>query len=254
MGLPILFQDHHYVAVHKPADMAIHRNEWTQAHEPLLLQTVHQQLGKFIFPVHRLDKATSGVVLFALTADAARRMCGEFEARRVYKRYHAVVRGWLADSALLDRPLIEEKGREPAAAQTYYRRLAQCVLPIAVGRYAQSRYSLVEAYPYTGRMHQIRKHFSGISHPIVGDRAHGDDEHNRMFQQQLGCSRMLLCAQQLRVLHPYTGQTLDLQAEPEPEFSRMLELLGLHPATTSAEPPMPTLAALNINTTPKLGA
>ncbi len=196
--LVLLHLDDRLVAVDKPAGMVVHRSEWCPEGEPVL-QRLRDQLGRRVYPVHRLDRATSGVLLFALDPDAARHVAGQFERHEVEKRYHAVVRGWTERQGTVDYALREHPDAPELEARTSYCRRAVVELPIPVGRYASARYSWIEAQPHTGRMHQIRRHFAHLRHPIVGDVRHGDGRHNRMFREQLGLPGMLLRAMSMRV-------------------------------------------------------
>jgi tRNA pseudouridine65 synthase len=198
------------VAVDKPAGMVVHRSEWCPEGEPVL-QRLRDQLGQRLWPVHRLDRATSGVLLFALDADAARAIAVQFERHQVDKCYHAIVRGWTDTEGVIDSPLREHPDAPEQAARTEYRRLATIELAIAVGRYAGARYSWVEARPRSGRMHQLRRHFAHLRHPVVGDVRHGDGRHNRMFREQLALPGMMLRAVSLR-LHDPDGRELSIVA------------------------------------------
>jgi len=185
-----------WVAVDKPAGLVVHRGERTRD-EPAVLQLVRDQLGQRVYPVHRLDRGTSGVLVLALDPEAARYFGEVFTQRRVEKRYLAIVRGWIEERGVVDYPLLEEGALAHAEAITEYERLACYEVPLAVGRYATGRYALVEARPHTGRMHQIRRHFAHLRHPVIGDVRYGDGRHNRMFREHFGVHRMLLHAQHL---------------------------------------------------------
>jgi len=185
-----------WVAVDKPAGLVVHRGERTRE-EPAVLQLVRDRLGQHVYPVHRLDRATSGVLVLALDPEAARHLVEAFTARAVEKRYVAIVRGWVDEAGVVDSPLREDPSAPLAEATTEYRRLATWEVPVAVGRYASARYSLVEVVPRTGRMHQIRRHFTHLCHPVIGDVRYGDGRHNRMFRERFGVHRMLLHAQRL---------------------------------------------------------
>lgn len=187
---------------------------------------LRDQIGQWVYPIHRLDRPTSGVLIFGLSSDAARLLAQEFEQREVTKRYLAVVRGYTEESGVIDYPLQEEKWTEPQPAVTAYRKLAQVELPHPVGRYQTARYSLLEVEPKTGRMHQIRKHMKHIFHPIVGDTTHGDGKHNQLFRDQFDINRLLLVATELEFQHPYTQEKLTIRAEPEPEMVCLFEKLG----------------------------
>ena len=223
--LPILYQDENYIAIHKPPGLLVHRTRISQDRR-FVLQMLRDQIGQWVYPIHRLDRPTSGVLIFGLSSDAARMLAQEFEQREVTKRYLAVVRGYTEESGVIDYPLQEEKWTEPQPAVTAYRKLAQVELPYPVGRYQTARYSLLEVQPQTGRMHQIRKHMKHIFHPIVGDTTHGDGKHNQLFREQFDISRLLLVATELEFQHPYTKQQLKIKSTEEPEMQELFEKLG----------------------------
>lgn len=232
--IDILYRDDDLVAVHKPAGLLVHRSAIDRWETRFALQLVRDRLGQRVWPVHRLDKPTSGILLFTLHVEAARRLTEAFQTNAVHKTYLAVVRGYTDTTGCIDYALKEEldrttdrltdPGKAAQSAVTDYRRLATLELPHAVGRYATARYSLIEANPRTGRKHQIRRHMKHIFHPIVGDTTHGDGRHNRFFRQQLGCRRLLLAATALRLSHPMTGAALDFRAMPQDEFATILDL------------------------------
>jgi len=223
--LAILYQDHRLCAIDKPCDLMVHRSALgTDRH--FALQLLRDQLGQRVWPIHRLDRATSGVLLFALDADTAAALGEQMMARQIGKRYLAVVRGYVGDEALIDHPLVAEGAGDAQAALTEYRCLAKVEWPIAVGRYSTARYSLVEARPLTGRMHQIRRHFKHIFHPIIGDTTYGEGRHNRLFREHFDCHRLLLHARELSFQHPDSGQNLTIEAPPTGELQRVIECFG----------------------------
>ncbi|KDM90175.1 pseudouridine synthase [Photobacterium galatheae] len=234
MELEILYQDEYLVAVNKPSGMLVHRS-WLDRHETrFVMQTLRDQLGgQHVFPLHRLDRPTSGVLLFALSSEMAAQMMPKFAGREVKKTYHAVVRGWVKEAAVLDYPLKEEldklddkrarQDKAPQEAVTAYRPVAKVEMPIAVGRYATSRYTLVEMKPETGRKHQLRRHMHHLSHHIIGDVNHGDGRHNRMFREQFDCHRLMLHASALELIHPVTGQTLKIRAAVDETWQRVMQ-------------------------------
>ena len=224
--LEIVFQDEFYVGVNKPSGLRVHRDAFSKR-EPAALQLVRDQIGQYIYPVHRLDRSTSGVLLFALTQDAASKLGECFRAHTVAKTYLAVVRGHTAEEDTIDHKMRSEKGGAAQSAVTDYKRLAVTEIPFAVGPYASARYSLVEARPRTGRWHQIRRHMHHLSHPIIGDTWHGDSAHNRFFRKQFDIHRLLLAATDLRFPHPYEGRDIVVQAPLAPEFYTVLQQLGL---------------------------
>lgn len=228
--LTIVYEDESLVVIDKPSGLLVHRSWLAKDAREFALQKLRDQIGQHVFPAHRLDRPTSGLLLFAKDADTARALTTEFTERRVTKRYHAVVRGYLADG-LLDYPLREEldkiadkfadqdKAAQPAI--TEYRCLRQVELPYAVSKkHATSRYSLMELRPQTGRKHQLRRHMAHLRHPIVGDTHHGDGRHNRFFREHFASQRLLLAATGLTFQHPHKKQTVELQLSVPNEFMR----------------------------------
>jgi tRNA pseudouridine65 synthase len=227
MSLILLYRDEHYVAVHKPANLLVHRSWLASQERHFLLQALRDQIGQRVYPLHRLDRATDGVMIFGLHAEAAKALAGPFEERQVDKRYWAIVRGWAPLAGCIDHPVRDrDEGGDAKPAITDYRRLASVELPVAVDRYPSSRYSWVEVRPRTGRRHQIRQHFKHIGHPLIGDTSYGKGTHNRFFRERYGIQRLLLMSRQLSFTHPFSGQPVCITAEPEPAWRRLCEQLG----------------------------
>jgi len=235
--LEILYRDDALIAVHKPAGLLVHRSEIDRHETRFAVQMLRDQISQHVWPAHRLDRGTSGVLLFALDRDTAAQLGRQFEAQTVDKRYLAVVRGHPPESGLIDHPLarkVDAKAyRDPRstatdaqAARTAYQRLATIELPIAVDRYPTSRYALLALHPETGRQHQIRRHLKHIAHPIIGDATYGKGRHNRMFAQELGCARLLLACTELVVTHPQDGRRLRIDCAPAADFLALLDRLG----------------------------
>lgn len=234
--LPIIYQDERVVAIHKPSGLLVHRSELDRHETRFAVQLLRDQLGRHVYPAHRLDRGTSGVLVFALDKDTARALGGQFERQEVIKTYLAVVRGHPPEAGRIDHALsrrrddaewIGERSTDEAQpAVTDFRRLATCELPHQVDRYPTSRYALVELTPHTGRRHQLRRHLKHIAHPIIGDATFGKGRHNRLFQQLFGCHRMLLACVRMQLRHPVDGRILDLCAPPDGEFAAVLAALG----------------------------
>lgn len=227
-SLDILYLDSWMVAVNKPAGLMVHRSRLDPRLPYYALQLIRDRLGRKVYPVHRLDRPTSGILLFALHPTAAHRLAQSFARKTVEKIYLAVVRGYLPSEGQIDAPLKPDPLRHPAdprrkEALTRYRLRATVELPYAVGRYQTCRYSLAEVRPVTGRMHQIRRHFRHISHPLLGDKKYGDNKHNRFLRATLGCRRMLLAAVELTLPHPATDATVTLHARLDETFGGFLE-------------------------------
>lgn len=226
MPLSILFQDHQLVVVHKPPNMLLHRSAISRDHT-FVLQTLRNQLGRRVYPIHRLDRATSGVLAFGLDSASAQRVASQFEARTVAKEYWALARGWVDDSGMIAHPVSDaEGGRGSRQALTRYRCLQRVELPYRVDRYPSTRYSLVEVEPLTGRRQQIRKHFKHISHHLVGDTTHGNGRHNRFFRERYGIHRLMLTARRLCFDHPATGARLCVEALSEAEWKQLFHAFG----------------------------
>ncbi|HEX5354794.1 MAG TPA: pseudouridine synthase [Aquabacterium sp.] len=211
--LHIIWQDDDMVAVHKPAGWLVHRTG-LDAHETrFVMQTLRDQLGRHVYPVHRLDKGTSGVLIMGLHSEAARALCEAFESQLVRKHYLAMVRGWPTLATHVDHALKPDDAPQdalPQPAVTDFRRLATLQIDVPVDRYPSTRVALVEAWPHTGRRHQIRRHLKHLAHPIIGDATHGKGAHNRWWAQQLGQQRLWLHALSLELVQPLTGQALAL--------------------------------------------
>ncbi|GAA6153037.1 tRNA pseudouridine(65) synthase TruC [Pseudoteredinibacter isoporae] len=222
--LPILYQDEHLVAVNKPSGLLVHRSMIDRHETRFAMQILRDQIGQHVFPLHRLDKPTSGVLVFALSSETACLMNQqqETEDRKWHKGYLAVVRGWAPDNVFIDHPLKEKLDKiadkkaqqdKPAqSAQTQLTRLAKTELDISIEGFDKSRYSLVWTEPQQGRKHQIRRHCKHISHPIIGDAKHGRGRHNRYFKEHFECPRLLLHAASLRFTHPFSGAPIQLWA------------------------------------------
>lgn len=225
-GLPILYRDAHYVGVDKPAGMLVHRTQIDRERNHVALQVLRDQLGQRVWPVHRLDRPTSGLLLFGLNPEAARALAEAFAQRRVVKRYLAVVRGWAPEQGRVERGVKARDQVSRPLGITDYRRLAQVELPIPVGPYPAARYSLLELRPLTGRRHQLRYHCAHLGHPIIGDTTYGRGEHNRLFRDQLGCRRLLLIAAGLAFRHPLSGAAVELSVQPDRELEALFARLG----------------------------
>jgi len=235
--LEILFQDEYLVAINKPSGLLVHRSPIDQYETRFALQMTRDQIGRHVFPVHRLDKPTSGVLLFALSSEVASALTKQFTATTIHKTYLAVVRGYTNNSGVIDSDLQEEldkmtdkladKDKPAQSAITHYERLATTELPYPVGRYDTARYSLVSLQPKTGRKHQLRRHMKRIYHPIVGDTTHGDGKQNKFLREQFGLDRLMLHAISMGFLHPVTGKELLINASAPKDFLLILEELRL---------------------------
>ncbi|GAA0685815.1 tRNA pseudouridine(65) synthase TruC [Marinobacterium maritimum] len=235
--LDILYEDEYLVAVNKPAGLLVHPSWIAPARTPNLVSMLKKRYpGETVHTVHRLDRATSGVILFARNKSVAQQLQQQFIDRAIKKTYLCVVRGWTDEEGLIDYPLkvITDKrddpradqDKEPQDAVSAYRRIATVSLPIPVGRYPEARYSLVEVKPTTGRKHQIRRHMKHILHPIAGDTKHGEGRHNRLFRENFDLHRMLLMATAVEFIHPVTECTIRIEAGVGEEVQKLFERFG----------------------------
>lgn len=234
--LEILYRDPHLVAIHKPAGLLVHRSNLDRHETRFAVQLLRDQIGQHVFPAHRLDKGTSGVLLFALNAATAGAVGRQFESGAVEKDYLAVVRGWPPAEGRIDHPLsrqFDDYGRTLTDAQTPalpaatgFRRIATVELDAAVDRYPSARYALVALQPHTGRPHQLRRHMKHIAHPIIGDATHGKGRHNRFFRERFDSHRLLLACTALRLMHPASGLPLAIETAPAADFLGVTDALG----------------------------
>jgi len=194
--LDVLACDDTLVAVNKPSGMLVHRG-WARD-DVVAVDLLARQLGRRVWPLHRLDRGTSGVLLFAQTVDGARALSQLFEAGAIAKRYLALVRGHPPAEQLVDHALrrVDHRSKQRQEAQTELRLRETTSLADAP---RSGRYALVEATPLTGRTHQIRRHLKHAGHPIVGDVRYGKGEHNRYFRARFGLHRLALHAERLVV-------------------------------------------------------
>lgn len=250
--LPLLYRDEFVVAVDKPSGLLVHRSMIDRHETRFALQIVRDQIGQRVYPVHRLDKGTSGVLMFALDQASARRLGASFDAGQVEKRYLAVVRGWIPEAGEIDHPLRRrddgygagaadgDRNRQVAAstaggeaapqpALTRFRRLACAEIAERVEpdqRFPTSRYSLVELNPVSGRQHQLRRHLKHVSHPIIGDATYGKGIHNRFLAARFGVERLLLACRSMTFPHPADGHPVCIEAAPAEDFRQVAAGLG----------------------------
>lgn len=241
-GLPLLYLDDRLAVISKPAGWLVHASPLDPREQRIVLQALRNQLGRRVFPVHRLDKATSGVLAFALDADTARELGERFtEGQGIRKIYRAVVRGWPASEQLIDHPLtrladdLTEARTQRLPSQTRLCTLERGTLPIAHGRYGEVRYAQVELEPLTGRRHQLRRHMKHIAHPILGDSTHGKGPLNRAVAEHLGVSRLWLHAYMLEICLSGQSKPIRIEAPVGPAWHCWsLEHQAQHPKAAAA--------------------
>lgn len=222
--LDIIYQDEYLIAINKPHGLLVHRTAMASDAKVFALQLLRDQVGRKVSPVHRLDRKTGGLLLFAFDKENEIAMQKQFMEGQVKKKYLAVLRGYAPDNMDIDYPLMKDNGVMQEAFTSFVT-LKRTELEIPFGKHATSRYSLVEASPTTGRMHQLRKHFAHIFYPIIGDRKHGCNKQNRFFKEQWDMTTMLLHASELSFVHPVSGVLMELRADLQPEFRAVLEMM-----------------------------
>ncbi|WP_250884067.1 tRNA pseudouridine(65) synthase TruC [Glaciecola sp. XM2] len=242
--ISIVFQDEHLIVAHKPPGLLVHRSPIDKRETQFLMQMVRDQIGQYVYPVHRLDKPTSGLLILALNSHVARLMSQALEAHKVDKTYIALVRGYVNEPQIIDYPLVEQldkmtddlnKQNEAKSAITHIEPLARIELPFAVARYNTGRFSLMKLMPQTGRKHQLRRHMAHLRHPIVGDTTHGDGKQNRYASIHMHIDRLALCSTQLQFAHPVTGEMLNVKTTLDTSMQKVSELIASYSTFVSDE-------------------
>ena len=231
--LEIIYQDEYLVVINKPSGLLVHKSMIDKHEIYFAMKILSEQIGQWVYPVHRLDKPTSGVLLFALDSHTAKLMSEQFSSHTIEKTYIAVARGYVDKAGIINHALsikldkISDKDmredKEAQEALTAFKCLAQVELNAAVGRYDKTRYSLVELKPKTGRKHQLRRHMKHINHHLLGDTKYGRGEHNKFIRERYEMNRLLLHAISLKIRHPYSQELLMFEARLDEVFTRMLK-------------------------------
>lgn len=229
LKLDVIFEDQYFIAINKPAGVLVHRTHLADAEEDLIaVKILEAQTGIKVFPIHRIDRPTTGVLIFAKSSEAASKMQPILTSSLVNKYYLCIVRGHLKEKeGLIDQPLKKKIYGELQEAKTSFWVLDETTIPFnTTGRYPSSRYSLLLAHPHTGRMHQIRRHLAHKRHYIIGDSTHGDNTQNNFFRNEWGLNNLLLHAWKLSFIHPFTAQELTIEAGLSDVFEEMLQRFG----------------------------
>lgn len=221
--LEILYQDEDLVAINKPHGLLVHRSPMAADVKEFAIQLLRDQIDQYVYPCHRLDRKTSGVLLFAKNKETQSQVNRYFQDKTIFKEYIAIVRGWTEDSININYPLTNEKGITQDA-MTQLTTLDRSEIDIPLGKYQTQRYSLVKLEPLTGRFHQLRKHMAHLRHPIIGDRPHGCNKQNRLFKEKWNMMNMMLHAQSLTLPHPFE---ISIKAAQSASFKEVLETLQL---------------------------
>jgi len=225
VDLQIVYKDDYLVAINKPHGLLIHKTSLAKDANHFAVQMLRDQLGQRVYPAHRLDRKTSGLLLFSLQKEHLDACFKMFREKTIQKKYKALVRGFTEDSATIDYALRSENGTLQEAV-THYTTIQRYEIALPFGKFNTSRYSLVELKPETGRMHQLRKHMAHIFHPIIGDRPHGCNKQNKLWKDKWAMTRMLLHASDLSFKHPIVENDIVLNAEYSKEFKTVLDRLN----------------------------
>ncbi len=220
----IIYRDKQLIAINKPHGLLVHRSSIASDATEFAMQMLRDQIDQHVYPAHRLDRKTSGVLLFSLDKTTDSLIQHKFATGKIHKTYLAIVRGYTENEGTIDYPLRKENGAMQEAV-TQYLTLARGELELPTQQHPTSRYSLVEVSPETGRMHQIRRHFAHILHPIIGDRPHGCNKQNKLFKENYNMTTMLLHALEVNFEHPHTKENVVIRAGLSEEFKRMLSVL-----------------------------
>jgi len=231
--LSILYQDEDLVAINKPSGLLVHRSPIDKHETRFAVQELRNQIGQHVYPLHRLDKPTSGVLVFALSSEAASFYSLQFREHQIAKTYLALVRGYGPGQMSIDHELSDDAddyagikaGGDAKEALTHVKCLDQFEIPLVVDRYPTTRLSLMQCEPVTGRKHQIRRHLKHIGHPIVGDSRHGKGVLNRACEGYFGAGRLWLACTQM-VLARRDGSALVIDAPLDADFQQVLRQIN----------------------------
>jgi len=225
--MQILFEDIHLIAIDKPNGIFVHRTQLDPLANTFVVQVVRDMIGQRVYPVHRLDRKTSGVLLLAKSKSIQSIINETFRDKGILKVYHAIVRGYTEDHFTIDYALKNEYGKMQDAV-TECSTLSKVEIPISSGNFPTSRYSLLDVRPQSGRRHQIRRHLAHILHPIIGDRPHGCNKQNKFFLNHYCMNTMLLHASEISFIHPVLKSRIAIKSEFSGEFKRMFDVLGFN--------------------------
>lgn len=222
-----LFEDEFILAIHKPNNILVHHSVMAnnQLEEKSLVQLLQINFGVKYYPIHRLDRKTSGIILFAKQKEYVKNFQQLFIENKIQKTYYGLVRGFISDKGIIETPV---KGRDSNTykdALTHYKKIESFEIPIQVGPYQNSRYSLVMLMPKTGRLHQLRIHMNKINHPLIGDPKYGDRFHNRMFEREFNHKSMFLHSKTLKFKHPFTNIVHQLEVDFPENWNKVIDQL-----------------------------
>ena len=225
LNLEIIYQDKNLVAVNKPNGLLVHRSAIAADVSQFAVQILRDQIGQHVFPIHRLDRKTSGILLFALDKESTKLVQKEFLENRIYKKYIAIVRGFFPEKIEVYHPLVNDRNKKQDAVTNFINN-KHTEIKIPYGKYSTSRYSLIEAFPRTGLQHQIRKHLNHLRYPIIGDRPYGCNKQNKLFKEHFFMTKLMLHASSLSFVHPISLEQVVINSQYCDEFERMIDELG----------------------------
>ena len=220
--MQVIFEDPFCLIVNKPSNLLVHHSYYARNIEEDSLAEILRNQGITAFPVHRLDRKTSGLILFSKKKEDVSAFQSLFENNLIEKKYKALLRGHLPETGIIDSPVKNDRGNYKEA-ETHFTCIKHLELPIPVEPYETSRYSLVEFSPKTGRMHQLRIHANKIAHPIIGDPKYGNRHHNHMFIEKFGIDKLFLHAFSLKFEHPFTHEKMYFDVEVPEFWNEILE-------------------------------
>ena len=220
--LSIIYESAKLIAINKPHGLLVHRTKLAADAKEFAIQLLREQIGQRVYPAHRLDRKTSGALLFTKTSESNKQIQALFRERKVKKVYRALVRGFVLENGIIDYPLSDDTKTQTAI--THYFPLKQFEIPLPFGKFPTSRYTLIELKPETGRFHQLRKHMAHFRHPIIGDRPHGCNKQNKLWKERFGMTKMLLHAHSLAFTWPH-DKSHYIVADPSPTFLKTLQFL-----------------------------
>ncbi|MDE0535101.1 pseudouridine synthase [Tenacibaculum sp. L6] len=228
MNVSILYEDDYIVCASKPNNVVVHHAHHSRnvADEASLLQLLQEQCGEKMYPIHRLDRKTSGILLLAKKSEYVAKFQELFTNNQIQKTYYGIVRGHAPEAKIIDSPVKGRDANVHKEAETHLEMLKTVTVDIPVKPYDTSRYSLVKLMPKTGRLHQLRIHMNKISHPLIGDPKYGDKNHNMMFLENFNCENLFLHARSLEFIHPYSNEKLEIIAELPEDWNTVFERFG----------------------------
>ena len=227
MELDIIFEDDYLIAINKPNKLLVHHSHYSRnIRETSLAQLVRKYLNAKVHPLHRLDRKTSGLILFAKDVESCKTLQEQFFSNEVKKSYTALVRGHVTENLVIDSPIKNDDSGEYQEAESHLSPIQTIEYKKGVVPYPTSRYSMVKLSPITGRTHQLRKHMNKVAHPIIGDPKHGNRHHNHAFEEWFGHSNLYLHAHEIAFTHPQTSEKMMFSADFPDFWKRDLNELG----------------------------